>query len=217
MYQVYQKNLEDRNKFASGGHVDNSETVLTRYFREREAQQRVVWTNYMHNKQGKPPKPVLILKGPTEARNNNGAVEVRFAKENEICVIAKTDFDAYLAEYKHSETQIYAALTTVYDYKQQKLQICSGYVQDPGREECIVLHIKKGTPLWYYLMFYTPPEEKAKMEEGASPAETETELDTGISDVHEGVTLAPTQIDTATGLSTAASVQAFVQGAARGS
>jgi hypothetical protein len=213
MYQVYQKNLSDRDQFASGGHVDNSETVLTRYLREREAQQRVVWTNYMHNKQGKPSKPVLILKGPMEARNNIGAVEVRFAQQNEICVIAKTDFDAYLAEYKHSETQIYAALTTVYAYEKQKLQICSGYVQDPGREDCIVLHLKKGTPLWYYLMTGMPPEEKAKLEEGLEVEPLETGLD---PNVHEGATLAPIQIDPVTGRPNGASVREFVQGAARG-
>jgi hypothetical protein len=201
MYQVYQKNLSDRDQFAGGGHVDNSETVLTRYLREREAQQRVVWTNYMHNKQGKPSKPVIILKGPTEARNNIGAVEVRFAQQNEICVIAKTDFDAYLTEHNHSETQIYAALTTVYAYEKQKLQICSGYVQDPGREDCIVLHLTKGTPLWHYLMTGMPPEEKAKLEEGLEV----DPVDTGL-----------VVIDPVTGRPNGASARAFVQGATRG-
>ncbi len=200
MYKVYNDNLVMRDEFfGTGGNVDNSETVLTRYFKDREAQERLVWSNYMHNQQGRPPKPVTILKGPTQARNNIGGVEVRFAVENKICVISKTDFNAWLKEFKHSDAQIYSALKTTYAMTQQRLQICSGWVHDAGREDCLVLQVRRGTPLWNFMLTYLSVEERERMEAEGDLAEPP--VDTGLT------------VDPATGLATASSVAAVVKGA----
>jgi len=191
MFKVYRENLMIREEFSIGGTVDNSETVLTRYLKERAIQERGIWTNYMHNKQGKPTKPVLLLKGPTQPRNTQG-IEFRFAVENQILVISQTDFNAWLKFHKHAEAQVYSALKQVYGSEKQKLQLCSGTIHDTGREECLVLKVEPNTPLWGYMTTFVPPEEKARMEAAQEPEPTTT------------------------GLTPADNVIAFVQGAVRG-
>lgn len=174
MYKVYQDNLSQRNDFAVGGKVDNSETVLTRYLKERVAAERGIWTNYMHNTKGKPPRPVVITKGPTQARNQQGGIEFRFAVQNKQLVIAQDDFNAWLAEYEHAETQVYAALKTVYNLTRHKLNLCSGTVHDVGRENCLLLEISPNSPLWGYMVTFTPPEEKAALEAEQTVPDVET-------------------------------------------
>jgi hypothetical protein len=200
MYKVYSDNVNAREEYAQGGELDNCEDVLTRYLKERDSGDRGIWTNYIHNAKGKPPKPVQILKGPTQARNMQGGIEFRFALENKVLVIALKDFSDWLEEYKHSDTQIFASLHQTYNTYRQRLALLSGTVHDTGREYCIVLNITKDTPLWNYMVNMVPPEERKKME-----AEAETLDET----VETGIEL------DANGLATADSVARFVAGATR--
>lgn len=202
MYKVYTDNINAREEYAHGGELDNCEDVLTRYLKERDSGDRGMWTNYMHNSRGKPPKPVQILRGPTAQRNTQGGIEFRFAVENKILVIAVKDFSDWLEEYKHSDTQIFASLHQTYNTYRQRLALLSGTIHDTGREYCIVLNITPETPLWNYMVNMVPPEERQKMEaEAAKPEFTTSDpVDTGFD------------ID-ANGLATPDSVAAFVQGA----
>ena len=205
MYKVYLDNITEREQYASGGNLDNSEDVLARYLKEREAAARGIWTNYMHNQQGKPPKPVQVVRGPQQPTNMQGGIEFRFAIENRILVISQRDFEKWMALHKFADKQIYASLRAEFDMQSQRLQLLAGTAHPPLREYCIVLHIKPGTPLYDYMVNFTPPEVREKMEaEDAAkqPAFDEQVVETGLT------------VD-GNGLATAASVKAFVEGATR--
>ena len=177
MYKVYNENLTARDEnMGTGGNVDNAESALTRYLKERDAQERIVWTNYMHNKQGRPPKPVCTVHGATQARNNMGGVEVRFAIENQMCIIAVDDFTKWLAAAKHSTTQVFSSLKQVYNTDRQRLQLCAGIVHNPGREECLVLNVTPQTPLWGYMTSWLPPGDEEKAAAGKVPDPVDTGL-----------------------------------------
>ena len=164
MYKVYQDNLTQRNEFAAGGRVDNSETVITRYLKERNAAERGIWTDHMHNTKGKPGRKVIITKGPTQPRNMEGGIEFRFAIENRELVISQEDFNAWLKEYKHSEALVYAALKTVYNTRRGRISLCSGTIHDIDRENCLVLTISKNSGLWGFMMVATSDEARTAME-----------------------------------------------------
>lgn len=213
MLKVYADNLDDRDRYNSGGNVDNSEDMLTRYLRDRDSEQRTVWSNYMQFSRGKPPKPVILLKAPSAMQNYKGAIAVRFAVENSICVISKGDFDGWLATKKQARTQIYMALTKAFGMEIGKLQLCSGWVQDPGREFCIVLHLRPGTPLHDYMISYVPPEVRSEVQ--APKSEMVFEQDKVTKGFVPPVKITP-DLDTAegrSGLMSPDAVQAWAQGA----
>jgi hypothetical protein len=200
MYKVYNENIVAREQYAQGGEIDNSEDVLARYLKEREAAARGIWTNYMHNEKGRPPKPVQIIRGPTQPTNMQGGIEFRFAIANHQLVIASRDFSDWLVKMKFSDAQVFASMRQEFGMTQQKLQLLSGTSHPPLREHCLVLNIKPNTPLWEYMINFTAPEEKVKIEAGVEIVDEQ--IETGLT------------VD-GNGLATAASVAAFVQGAVR--
>jgi hypothetical protein len=227
MFKVYQSNVDIREQFAEGGNIDNSETILTRYLKEREAPERVMWTDHIHNQRGKPTRPVTVFKTPSQSRSSLGPVDVRFAVENKLCVISKSDFDKWLALNKHSETQIYASLHDIYKSTTHRLALCSGWIQDAGREKCIVLHVERTTPLWNYMLQHAPADVRKAMEDAnplpegwVAPVEVIDDFPQPIivpaAHVETGLEPVELAIDPATGLATAASVGDFVRGAVNG-
>lgn len=197
LYKIYAQNEERLADHTAGDIVENAETILTRYLKERDAQERGIWTNYMHNQIGRPPKPVTVLKNPSQPRNYQGGVEFRFAVENKQLIIARNDFDKWLVVMKHADNLVYSGLMVTYNTSKQRLAICSGLTHDPGREPCLVLNITEKTPLWDYMTTFIAPEEKQKLAD-----------DEPIPDVETGIVT-----DTVTGLATAESVKSFVEGA----
>lgn len=178
IYKVYAENLSNRDINSSGNTVEHAEDVLTRYLKERDAQDHGLWTNYMQNLPGKPAKPVIILKNPTMIRNYQGGIEFRFAVDNRQLIIAKKNFDEWLLAKKHAENQIYAGIKVVYNSEVHRLAICSGLIHNPGREKCLVLNVTPNTPLWDYMTTFTPPADKLKMEAD----EPVPDVATGIAD-----------------------------------
>ena len=175
MYEVYRKNREEQVKRGMrGGLIDNAETVLTLYLKERHAAERVIWTNYMHDKPGKPPKAVTIMKGPIQARNTQGGIEGRFAIENNKLIIANSDFKVWLDEHEYQQTPIYDVLEKDYGAKFDRLQLASGTVHNIGREPCIVIDVKPNSPLGEFMLMYASEAERtaAMKQEGPQPVET---------------------------------------------
>lgn len=231
---VLQENITNMANYGmAGGVVDNTEMILARYFKLRSSDERMIWTNYMHKVKGKPPRPVVILKGPTQPRNTQGGIEVRWAVENKECIIAQRDFESWCKQPGNgfSISNAINGLEKEFNAKfAQRLQLASGTVHAGGgelREPCIVIPIPDpDSPLWSGLMRYTDPHDREAFEREAQPREvvtgfevtldddetenSETGLGTGTPDVK-----AP-KIDPATGLATPESVQAFVEGATRG-
>jgi len=175
MHGVYMENRADRDsRGMTDGKVDSAESVLARYLKDRGAEERVIWTNYMHNKQGKPPKPVNILKGPVTPRNTAGGIEVRVAVENREIVIASSDFGPWVrnggglsGRPKHSLKQIEDGLKRQFGaYYNDKLKLCSGTIHaTPLREPCFIIPVPDSkSPLWEYLMMWSPPDERAAAE-----------------------------------------------------
>jgi hypothetical protein len=203
MYEVYKLNLADRDVVAMNGNVDNTESHLTRYLKARDAAQRGIWTNYIHNERGKPPKPVKILHGPMTHMNSQGGVEFRFAIENRVLVISEVDFDSWLVALKTSPGYAKKSLEKMFNMKRQYLQMGSGTTHPTGREWCLVLQIAEDSPLYNYMLTWTPPEERPEPSPDApptTPAPEEPTVDTGFeTDVN--------------GMATPESVIAFVKGA----
>jgi len=209
MYDVYAQNREEMVKRGMRAKItDKIETVLTLYLKARYANERVIWTNYMHNTIGRPPKPVVILKGPHQARNQQGGIEARFAIENRLLVIASEDFDTWLREKKYQSTALYDALEKEYGALIGKqLRLASGTVHDAGREPCILIpNIDPASSLGEFMMMYATDIERAAMQPGA----TGTNAPTGFEGVDNAV---PLRRD-ANGLETPESVAEFVKGAA---
>lgn len=175
MSGVYIANRSDRDdRGMVGGVSDNTEVALGRYLKERGAEGRMIWTNYMHNKPGKPPRPVIIYKQPEQTRN--GGVEIRWAVENRQLIISDKDFGPWLKEKKVSRKQTYDALEKEYSALfNPKLSIGSGTTYAPtSREPCIIIPIRSPAhPLWDSLMLYTSPEAR-EAAEAAAPPEAET-------------------------------------------
>lgn len=213
MYTVYKANVGDRAAYTKGGRLENAENILAAYIKERAAQQRGLWTNYMHNQKGKPPKPVVVLKGPDNQRNMQGGIEFRFSVDNRALIIGQRDFNEWIESKKHSDTVVYAALGAAYDLKRQRLEICSGTPYVSVREYTIVLTVGESSPLWPVLTRTMTPDEASQM------AEDRTFIPDPIDAGFEGdevLDASGITIDATTGLATAASVSAFVKGATVG-
>jgi Domain of unknown function (DUF927) len=164
MYETYAKNAFDLEEAHAGGVTDNSEEVLAEYLQERDAQQRIMWTNTMHLGAGRAPsKPVTVLNSLGQERNNMGPVTVRFAWETRVCVIVKNDFIDWMKTKKYSDTFICAALRLVYVMEQQRVQLMGGWLHDAGRQRCFVLKVGPKTPLWNYMLTYTSPEDRKNL------------------------------------------------------
>lgn len=183
MFQVYANNAAMRDDFGAGDVLENAETALTRYLKERDGQERGIWTNYMHNERGKPPKPVQLLKMPSQLKNTQGGIEFRFAVENKQLIISVKDFDNWLKVFKYAENQIYAGLNVIYNTQRRRLAICSGWLHDSGREPCLILNIKPDTPLWTYMVERSAPEER----EAAARSEETGPIDTGLTPAEDVV------------------------------
>lgn len=182
MYRVHKFNLEERDRFAKGGKLDNSESLLTRYLKQRDAGFQGIWTNYMHNNPGKPPKPVSVVHGPQSAHPNaRGGIEFRFAIENRQLMIARRDFDKWIVGEKVSPSYIHASLIERYDMDEKLLQLGSGTLHNPGREDCLILNIKPNTPMWQYMTSWTVPAEVERME--AEPDQPDApDIETGFEE-----------------------------------
>lgn len=202
MKKVYDENKMDRDQRGmADGKVNNTEAMLARYLKERMANERVIWTNYMHNVQGKPPKPVVVLRQPTMGRNTSGGVEVRCAVENREIVIAVGDFDPWLKDHKQSLKQIENGLKKDFGaIFSEKIRIGSGTIYaSPLREPVIILPVKPGAALWDFLVGWSDPVAAA----AAAEDKPEPAIETGF------------EIDS-NGLATPASVNSFVKGATAG-
>lgn len=226
MYKVYTDNITDREEYAAGGDLDNGEVVLTRYLKERDFAERGIWTDHMHNTQGKPTQPVILLKGPTQPRNTQGGVEFRFACRNKQLMLALRDFSKWLLAEKFSVGQVRASLMKLYDGNVGRLQLLSGWVHNPGREDCLILNVNPHTPLGTFMLEPCSPELRKEILDSVPPppAAPTTSYQPSVPEVDEDSGPAPghyttdadhgLQVDS-NGLATAASVAALVRGATR--
>jgi len=180
MVSVIQENITDMARYGmEGGIVDNTEMILARYFKLRHAEERMIWTNYIHRVKGKPPRPVTILKGPQQARNNVGGIEVRWAVDNKECIIAQKDFEGWCSKEsnKFSVAQALNGLSKDFNATfSQRVQIGSGTVHGAGqlREPCIVIPVDMNGPLWDLLTLYTSPDDKEAFERAERPKPVDT-------------------------------------------
>lgn len=178
MYDVYRENREAMVKRGMrGGIVDRAETVLTLYLKARAANERVIWTNYMHRNAGAAPKPVVILKGPQQPRNQQGGIEARFAIENQELILGTSDFDAWMIEHKYQTTPIYDMLEKNYGAYSKQLTLASGTVHQAGREPCLVLTVLPKSSLDTIMMMYATDTERKVRETGEEPPPEETGFD----------------------------------------
>jgi Domain of unknown function (DUF927) len=150
MEEVYLENrraVESRG-FVNGTQVDNSELIVGRYIKERGAAERLCKTDYIHLKQGRPPKPVTLLQPtPTQTRNFQGAIDVRIAVENELILIAVEDFEEWCKDKKHSYNHILNNLKKQGAKINDKIRLLSGtpYLTAGKRENTLLIPAPPGT------------------------------------------------------------------------
>ena len=186
---VVQDNINQRDRQGMSGVVDNADEAITRYLGERHASEQVIWTNYMHNKIGKPPKPVVLLRGPSQQRNTAGAIEVRVAVDNREVVIARRDFEAWCKTKPNDYAlmQMYEALQKIGLRFEPKCRLLSGttFGVSGGRQPAIVITVDgPDHPLWDTLWQFSPPEQRAAAEE-EQPEPTE-HVSTGLEEAVSG-------------------------------
>lgn len=188
MFTVMQEQIDTmKGQGMTGGKADSVEAILTGYLKDRGAEERVLFTNYTHLNQGKPPKPVVVLKQPSQQRNNAGGMEVRVAVENRLIIIGNRDFEIWAKANKHSPAKLRADLKKTYKaYLKDKVRIASGTIyQAPGREPVVVIPVTPAqSDLWDYLMSWASPEDRR-----AAEAEPEIEIVTGLTPVDDVVAM----------------------------
>jgi hypothetical protein len=202
MYQVYADNRQEMVKRGMRTKiVDKIETVLNSYLKVRYANERVIWTNYMHNAVGRPPKPVVILKGPQTQRNQQGGIEARFAVENKMLVLGVESLNDWLNEKKYQSTPIYDMLENVYKAVHvTQLRLASGTIHGVVREPCYVIsNIDPNSPLGEFMMMCATDTERKNMADSDAAAKEPTGF--------EGVL----EVDEKTGLATNASVMGMMK------
>jgi hypothetical protein len=169
LYGVMTENRQrlERMMNLTNGKVDVTEEALTRYFKARHAQERVIWTDNAPMGAGKP-KATTILKGPTQPRISGGGIEVRWVTDTQELIIAKADFDKFINDEEISMMQIDDALRGVYMATYSKRRLGAGTIHDDGREQCITIPVISGTSLWDQMMTFSSAEQKAAAEAAAA-------------------------------------------------
>ncbi len=181
MYEVMREQIAALDKIGGiAGLIDHTETALARYLKERGAEERAIWTNYIHLAQGKAPKPVMILKGPTQPRNNAGGVEVRVSVDDRLVIIAQQDFNAFIKAHKFTKAQVHKGLERDFNaIFKDKVRLLSGTVHGgatPLREPVIMIPVDPLSPLWDFLQAYSSPEDKLAAEAAVPPPAVDTGL-----------------------------------------
>lgn len=200
MREVYRDNEADvQARSTAHGHVDNTETVLGRYLKERAAGEQMLWTDYIHITRGRP-RTVSTLKAPSTQRNPSGGIEIRWAVENRLLIIAMKDFEPWVrspAQGKYSFKAVKDGLGRDYGAQfVQKLQLTSGTAYPGGREPCVVIPVnsKRHRDLWASMMLAASPELRQKAldaeaaeDAGAAPASfADVQVETGFEEVVNG-------------------------------
>lgn len=223
MIATYRENEARRNEYTTDGTLDNSEDAMARWLRERENNERGVWTDKIHLAATRPPRDFVVrrIAGPNSMRNAQGAVEFRYAQDNMVLFITN-DFKKWLDEKEHSTASIMSDLKKVYRMIPARLPPMSGLISNAGRQYGYLLQIMPDTPLWEHMLSHASPEERDAL---LARAPTVKPLDAKDVDTGLGPRLVPDPpaekiepIETGfefdeNGVTTAASVGAWVRGA----
>jgi hypothetical protein len=200
LYDVYLANRTKRNSLTQiSGTKASTEAIMTGYFDYVQAQDQILWTTGMSTGPGKP-GAVSVLHQPKDVRNAQAlmSIAVRFDASARRCLIVKDHLIDYLNERGLGFGTVLDSLKANYGMEiREKLRIGAGTLFDNGRKTLCVVENIGADHDWAGLLYRWTPEKER-------PAEPDEHLETGIV------------IDQATGLATAASVQAFVQGATGG-
>lgn len=202
---VVQDNIAQRDEQGmTAGIVDASSDMLGSYLAKRDAEERVVWTNYIHRAKGRPPKPVMELHGTSQQRNPMGNPVVRISVDTREVIVHHTDFKTWSITPPNSFPFITAAdrLKETHGMKYEKrVSFLSGTKYDAGERPLVMVFnvTHPDHPLWPLLWRYSAPGERLAAEAAAEA---------------EAVQPAPVEVET--GLTPTEDVVAFVKGAVRG-
>ena len=164
LYATFRKNYADLG--GTSGHVPPEEVledVLSKYISDRAAQDRGLWTDWIHLAQGKPKARIVVTQKEPQQKNMQGGVVFRFANDPGVLCISKQDFEDHLTKLKRGTMLVYKAMEKQYHMKGQLVRLGSGTAHDPGRVECLVLRIGLNTPLWNQMVAFTDPGVVAQM------------------------------------------------------
>jgi hypothetical protein len=206
LYDVYLANRQKRDDLMQvTGTAQSIENIMTAYFNKTLTHDQMLWTKGLPQGPGRPNSnqstAVSMLHGPKDTKNVSvtTAIAVRWDVQTRTCLIHKEDFMAFLNENNYGTGTVLAALAKQHGMEiKPKLRIGAG-LWDTGRATLLVIPNIGPQHEWSRMMYmYTPENERPT---AADPVEPTDFTDTGL------------EIDETTGLSTAASVQAYVEGA----
>jgi Domain of unknown function (DUF927) len=206
LYKVYRQNRQKRDDMVPlAGAKDTTSETMSEFFAKVATNDQMLWTKGMPVGAGKPmTDAVSIVHQPRDSKNVAVmmGVSVRWEISERRLYISKKALVDYLEENNLPVGTVLVSLQRSYKMERKPKTSIGAGVYDLGRITCLVFNIGAGHE-WEQLLYrYTPLEERPASPDpvGASVEPVDTGFET----------------DATTGLATAASVQTFVQGAARG-